>query len=269
MIVTQESGAYRLLKECDNGIYKSLVQGVDVRGKNDAPYFRDEDLKSVSDAIIQVAKDPQASRGKAAQLREALLNKGYTWAGCARQVIAALGWETSTPTEPEIVTPGEIFSDVPAPIVAAPPETDDLLEIPRPKWKPGLGLAVSQLLRAEEEAVPFDPNRSAFLAEQIEWAKNQEFPIAVRLIIGSGGAGKTRLALKFCQLLGEEGWWCGFFRGETESEPKIGALVERLKHGIKPTLVVIDYAETRTTDLVELLKPLVLVPPPAPLRIFR
>ena len=94
LILSKKSGVYHFLQHLDNGLYVQLVHGVDIRGRVDAPYFHKDDLKLVSDRIIGIAQDQKAARAKAAQLRETLLRKGYSWADCARQFAAEVEWNT-------------------------------------------------------------------------------------------------------------------------------------------------------------------------------
>lgn len=77
---------------------------------------------------------------------------------------------------------------------------------------------------------------------------NTPKPISVRVVVGGGGSGKTRLALELCDLMQAEGWNTGFI---TSSE------ADRLLQGQnlsawgwqKPTLVVMDYAAAKAQTL--------------------
>ena len=75
-----------------------------------------------------------------------------------------------------------------------------------------------------------------------------ELPIAVRVLTGSGGAGKTRLALDLCDQLAREGWDSGFV-GEGDQGVEGGELRRFVQaqnlstwDWRKPTFVVVDYA---------------------------
>lgn len=269
LILSIHSGVYRLLDEMAGGIYKTLVFPIDVRGQQVDPYFRPDDLTDVADAIIQIARDPQKARGKASQLREALLQKDCTWKSCARTLVRALGWQpnaTPAPLSPVLSVAAETsaVAETAAPESAPPPATDDLLDLPVPQWQPGKGLANSQLLRAEEAVIPFDAAAQPFLDEQLAWAKGAAFPLAARLLIGPGGSGKTRLALQLCTQLQSAGWWSGFLRRPAQ----FSQIHARLKAGSQPAIIVIDYAETRIDDLFELIRPLILYPVTQPVRIL-
>jgi hypothetical protein len=100
-------------------------------------------------------------------------------------------------------------------------------------WTPfvkGEKSSPSDLLRAEFGVVPY-VFREAALQEAIAWCE-QDTPMAIARITGSGGAGKTRFALELCKLLCEQGWMAGFWRRN-----KASADVPL------PRLVVVDYAE--------------------------
>lgn len=91
LIVSKKSGAYRLLEEFQNGIYTSLVCGISIAGSNTHPYFQPNDLKCLSDALIEIAKDPTKFRRKAAELHRGLLTH-FNWSNCAKQLTEAFGW---------------------------------------------------------------------------------------------------------------------------------------------------------------------------------
>lgn len=99
------------------------------------------------------------------------------------------------------------------------------------------GLAVSRYLRPEERVVPFQARPE--LGELLNWCSSADH-VAVRLITGDGGAGKTRLALRLVQELDAYGWqplWVprGRDRDVADAIRELGC----------PCVVVVDYAETR------------------------
>ena len=102
---------------------------------------------------------------------------------------------------------------------------------------PGLDLPVARYLRPEEEVVPF--RQRSELGELLRWCATAG-PVAARLVAGSGGSGKTRLALRLCQELAANGWrplWVG-----PGQEGLVAGAVRELG---EPCVVVVDYAETR------------------------
>lgn len=93
LILSQKSGVYRLLNEFENGLYRSMVTVIEVRGSNQEPWFHPSDLDGLAGALISVAKDPSAFREKAARLRQNFL-KNFSWDTCARTFAKALGWDS-------------------------------------------------------------------------------------------------------------------------------------------------------------------------------
>ncbi len=101
-------------------------------------------------------------------------------------------------------------------------------------------------LQTHNEVVPFiaRPELDALLG----WCLRPDIT-GMRLVTAPGGSGKTRLAMRLCQVLREQGWIAGFVLGDAhETGPRISEAVDA---GYR-VLVVVDYAETRT-DLNKLL----------------
>jgi len=79
------------------------------------------------------------------------------------------------------------------------------------------------------------------------WA-NSPAPISIRVQIGGGGSGKTRLAMELCDRLADSGWDAGFVTGRELD--RFGSLQNLATWGwSKPTLIVVDYAAARTRPL--------------------
>ncbi len=107
------------------------------------------------------------------------------------------------------------------------------------------------LLRAEYGVVPFH-GREAEAAELEAWCRDER-RLAVRLLTGAGGMGKTRLLLEVAKQWEKEGWLTGFLTmGDAERAPTEAwdALVAREK----PLFLVLDYAETRRDLLVPIVR---------------
>lgn len=102
------------------------------------------------------------------------------------------------------------------------------------------------LLRADRHIVPFI-GRDAEYAELREWCRDDKPP--VRLIVGAGGVGKTRLALHLGEYLESCGWSVTVVAAGREAValPTTRATTRR------SILLIVDYAETRT-DLGGLLR---------------
>jgi hypothetical protein len=266
LIVSAKSGVYRLLKDLDDGLYTSWVTAIDIAGSSEHPFFQKRDCDTLAQALTQIAKDPNGYRNRAAQLREALSSK-FTWAKCARQLADAFSWNFP---EAEIQV-------VPTAAAVAPTHTatgnlnahpySGFLDLPSPTWHLNPGLSDSQLLRAEEVVIPFDQNREGYLQMQLDWARSREYPIAVRLLTGQGGVGKTRLAIELCQRLETDGWQTGFLRSECDTKSALALGREMGALGID-FCVVLDYAETRQPLLLALLKALLAARPKALVRVL-
>jgi hypothetical protein len=120
---------------------------------------------------------------------------------------------------------------------------------PRRPWRPGL-FASSTLLRPEFEVVRFSGRRAELEALR-EWSAG-ESSLGVRLYTGPGGMGKTRLMIEACRRLRGDGWRAGFLHhaachGDARGVRHLFELGGR-------ALVVIDYAETRFSDVSTILE---------------
>lgn len=116
-----------------------------------------------------------------------------------------------------------------------------VLDPPPPETRAGL-------LRADRHIVPFT-GREAERAELRRWCQGDK--PSVRLIVGAGGVGKTRLALylgEYLQGLKPIGWSVTVIGAGREADA-----LETLPTTRRPMLLIVDYAETRT-GLVELLR---------------
>jgi hypothetical protein len=108
-------------------------------------------------------------------------------------------------------------------------------------------LSAAQLLRPELATVRFR-GRHQLLEELTGWCEGEE-EVGCWLLVGPGGQGKTRLAQELCRQRRDAGWIAGM----AVSGPDAQA-IDRLADTIVPVLVVVDYAETRSDQLQQLLK---------------
>ncbi len=115
-----------------------------------------------------------------------------------------------------------------------------LYELPGPAREGG----VAHLLRPEGEIVPFWPRSE--LEVLIAWV-NSPGQVAIQLVAGDGGTGKTRLARQLAKEVAESGWRTWWVPAGTEPEATGAA-----RDAAEPVLLVVDYAETRAglKDLV-------------------
>ncbi|MEW2388686.1 hypothetical protein AB0933_10050 [Streptomyces venezuelae] len=112
------------------------------------------------------------------------------------------------------------------------------------------------VLRADVEAVAFR-GREEELAELRNWCVADDSAHQVATLVGPGGQGKSRFARELTATLRAEGWVAGRLLHETvrggsgegrEGDRATDAL-RPLRSVVRPTLIVVDYAETRP-DLV-------------------
>ncbi|MFJ4091488.1 tetratricopeptide repeat protein [Kitasatospora sp. NPDC089913] len=98
------------------------------------------------------------------------------------------------------------------------------------------------MLRADTEAVAFH-GRDQELADLRAWCTIDPEKIAIRVVTGPGGQGKTRLARRLADTLSRENWVTGHLRSDLtdhDAPPDFTPLNTAL-----PLLLVVDYAETR------------------------
>ncbi|UVL22297.1 glycosyltransferase [Pseudomonas donghuensis] len=241
VVISDKSGAYQMLEEWQEGLYKGHVTSIDVRGSNIDPFYKEQDIQQLVGALNVVGND-SSKRRQAASLREALAAE-FTWTACARACANALGWdisESATTSVPSVST------------AAQTPLEFDWLSCPG-RSSAAMGHSDSQLLRAEAAVVPFDKDREPFLNLQLDWVKAPTHSLAIRLLTGAGGVGKTRLGLELCKRLRESGWLSGILSSEFTAS-SMARVAEQLKAAKQPSLIVIDYAETRQDALLALIK---------------
>lgn len=97
------------------------------------------------------------------------------------------------------------------------------------------------LLTARHTDLPLR-GREAEMDALWQWATNRK-EVGVRLLIGPGGHGKTRIALELCRRLERAGWRTGF---AVDQWPTLSdAELARVMPPDRPTLIVLDYAAGR------------------------
>ncbi|MGB9998416.1 tetratricopeptide repeat-containing S1 family peptidase [Streptomyces pseudogriseolus] len=124
--------------------------------------------------------------------------------------------------------------------VLEPAEWQHLAEVTAPILSPGA------LLLAQRQVAPFR-GRLAMMDDLHTWAEREGFD--AWLLYGPGGQGKTRLAHHFASSLTAKGWATLWLRRTVGPEA-----VEALAAAAVPLLVVVDYAETRTSQVTEVLE---------------
>ena len=117
-----------------------------------------------------------------------------------------------------------------------------LLDLEEQTWRPDASPAA--LLRADFGVVPFH-GRESELQDLTRWCDGDR-PLALRLYTAPGGFGKTRLLRHFVRIRRDAGWDAGFLPEAALSEQAASTL---LGEGRKPLLLVLDYAESRGSEV--------------------
>jgi glycosyltransferase involved in cell wall biosynthesis len=252
LIISKNSGVYRLLEENHPGAGPGCVWPINVCGSVTSPFFRYEDLQAVVAALKVIANNPGEARRKAGELR-GLIGSKYTWPACVEQAANAFEWHLQKGSIPAAET-----EQVTAAFCSTVTSVDQAspLRMPQKQWKAGCGIADSQLLRAEEAVVPFNLARKPEIDTLNAWLDDPQWPIAVRLVTGAGGLGKTRLALELCEQRIASGWRAGFLDTDLGVKDMV-VCGQTLRSFSRHLLIVIDYAETRQSALLALIKALV------------
>ena len=112
-----------------------------------------------------------------------------------------------------------------------------------------------RLLRADYGLVPFQPRDELTILRHwcSQAASNQQTGLAI--IDGTGGSGKTRLALELAQRLHDQGWYAGLLLHSIEGT-SWSQSVEWLAGVVSPILVIVDYADARAEDTKALMRAL-------------
>ena len=116
------------------------------------------------------------------------------------------------------------------------------------RYKEGSELTV-KVLTPYARSIPL-LGRDEQLASLHAWLDKPSMPVAVRVITGSGGVGKTRLALELCWQARDRDWEAGFVAGG-EVKRLLSSQAYSAWRRDKPTLLVIDYAASRAKKLFE------------------
>jgi tetratricopeptide (TPR) repeat protein len=102
----------------------------------------------------------------------------------------------------------------------------------------------SALLRADAAAIQFIGREEELIRLNAWLTLSSRF--LTRLIVGPGGVGKTRLARELCLQAERTGWRTAFVGPDV-------AIEENIHGGSTSALFVLDYAETRPSDVVKLI----------------
>jgi tetratricopeptide (TPR) repeat protein/glycosyltransferase involved in cell wall biosynthesis len=241
LIVGEDSGLFQLISASGGEEDKGRVLAIRVEGTIHAEAvspFTEADEERAAQAIARVANDLTTWRAKAEALRTSLVQRyGCTWKDTAKTFLDALG------EPPSSRTGGEAGN---GPRHEAPPA---LIRMPGlPAFDPATS-SPRLLLLPESGVVPFHAAREALVQEVIAWAEEANLPVGLRLDVGAGGAGKTRLMLEVCRRLNQRSNW---FAGFLHTDQPLDLACQKLLAAGRNAFVVVDYAETRPKDVVTL-----------------
>ncbi|MEU0236375.1 tetratricopeptide repeat protein [Nocardiopsis sp. NPDC006198] len=148
------------------------------------------------------------------------------------------------------------------PLVLEPVELAHLAHTPRAHHRP----SPAALLEAHRQVVDFH-GREETMRTLLEWCQGTE-PLTAAVVHGPGGQGKTRLAHELTARLAEPDpqgrRWATVWLRQDATVEELGPV----KEATAPLLVVVDYAETRTAQLVRLLQLCDRPPGHAPVRLL-
>ncbi|WP_436535240.1 tetratricopeptide repeat protein [Actinoplanes sp. HUAS TT8] len=126
----------------------------------------------------------------------------------------------------------------PKPADPAPPKPYHLQEL-RPAGSPAEE-SLSALLEAHRAVVDFY-GRSEELGRLAAWRDDNSSMVAVTLVVGAGGEGKTRLAHRFCA--GSDGWATVEARHTVDLRPIARRASSRRAAASRGLIILVDYAE--------------------------
>lgn len=109
------------------------------------------------------------------------------------------------------------------------------------------------MLRPEQCGADFHPEAEGDLNQLLNWALKNKIDTLVQIIVGTAGSGKTRLMQEVCRRLMDQEWITGFLR----SSPPANSSKEFEYFWSAVTsncLIVIDYAESRPSEVSALLR---------------
>ena len=119
---------------------------------------------------------------------------------------------------------------------------------PRPMYEGDL--QEIDLLKAAHAAVPF-VGRGQFLKEFEEWCLGPR-AVSFRVVVGQGGAGKTRFGYELYGRMRKQSDWGAYFLGFLKDEAKDVDLWREIK--VKNALLIADYASDYAKPLGDLLR---------------
>lgn len=241
LILGEDSGLFQLISAPGGEEDKGRVLAIRIDGTIQAdavPPFTKKDEERAARAIAQVANNLASWQAKAEALRRSLVQRyGCTWQNTAKTFLDALG------ESPVSRAGGESGNG------SRPDALPALIRMPVPLAFDPATSSPRLLLLPESGVVPFHGARETLVQEVIAWAEEGNLPVGLRLDVGAGGAGKTRLMLEVCRHLNQRSNW---FAGFLHTDEPLDLACQKLLAAGRNAFVVVDYAETRPKDVVTL-----------------
>ena len=140
-----------------------------------------------------------------------------------------------------------------------------LLPLYTPPAEPPTGEVRLWELKAQCALIPFTGREQEALRDEMAgWArglKGLRKPLGLRILTGPGGAGKTRLLVEVGRVLEAEGWQARFIPDRL-SPMQLEASAPHWVRPDRPTLLVLDYADSRLRETETLLRTAARAPSP-------
>ena len=271
LIVGEQSGVFRHLdKACSGAGLGRSVRSVSVAGfsstDDSEPNHTEADVEQVCGEILSLSGHLSERKRDALQLLENLRRKfGYTWQNCAAEFTRHVGEHLKVSLTRSTSESVPATTDGPSLVPTQSSTIPVFLRRPqRRQWRRDDGLAPSMLLAARDQVVGFHPEREPQVSQLQEWMDTTTWPVSIKLTIGPGGMGKTRLAYELIDRA-KAAQWSALWLGESLPADWKNQWQEFLAAKWQPkgpkknggssrVLLVIDYAESRPEVLVSLLE---------------
>lgn len=92
LILTENSGAFKFISEKIGGPGLGCIKSIDIKGRRDAPYYTDDDVDALSNAILTIARDLEAAKRNALHLRKMISDReDCQWEAAGATVLRVMG----------------------------------------------------------------------------------------------------------------------------------------------------------------------------------
>lgn len=258
VVIGEQSGVYRLLHGDLQGIgLDRSVRSVAVAGwpgGDGTPNHTEQDVLAVANALYDLGSNIESVKKSAAQLPLLLKRLGCTWRICADDFIRiACHHLTITLLAKESAVPKKTIDHPPlqtdVPVFLLPPSAR--------AWQHDAAFSPSALLVARDQVVQFDHERDQSVEDILQWVNATQSPLAFRLLVGPAGMGKTRTALETLRRAADTGWNRLWLDSELPTNWSEKWTDWWNANRTRRNLLIVDYAEGRQDQLLQLLTPVI------------